>query len=246
MVNQQLVDWIRSEKSKGYTFEQLRNVLIQQNYNLNDISEAIMFVSQATSQNTNSPKLVKPSKSVLPTLIIGIIVLGLIVGGILFFTSQDNESNSNSVPVNENIDVISKVNNSSEKTQEELNIESEPFSCDAFPDKLDSCESFSCEFEHPFTSELMEKEIIGLVNGKCQYTEEMPNGGRMDCDYTENLRKVIAQYYKDLVAAESAVTSIETDIGSEEAQIKYIIDGKEVENPLQEAMTNGQCTISGY
>jgi len=118
--------------------------------------------------------------------------------------------------------------------------------CDAFPNKLDLCESFSCKFEHPFTGEIMEKKIIGLVNGKCQYTEEMPNNGKMDCEYSESLRKAVAQYHRDLVIAESAETIVEADLENSDIKITYTIDGKEVENPLQEATTNGQCIISGY
>lgn len=120
------------------------------------------------------------------------------------------------------------------------------YGCDAFPDKLDLCETFSCEFEHPFTGEMMERKIIGLVNGKCQYTEEMPNNGKMDCEYSESLRKAIAQYYRDLAIAESVGTNIEANLGSGDVKTTYTIDGKEVENPLQEAMDSGECIISGY
>ena len=118
--------------------------------------------------------------------------------------------------------------------------------CDAFPNKLDACEAFSCEFEHPLMGGMMEKKIIGLVNGKCQYTEEMPNNGRMDCEYSESLRKAVAQYHRDLATAESEEVSIKADLGSGEVETKYTMDGKEVENPLQEAYDTGACTISGY
>ena len=118
--------------------------------------------------------------------------------------------------------------------------------CSAFPNKLDLCESFSCKFEHLFTGEIMEKRIIGLVNNKCQYTEEMPNNGKMDCEYSESLRKAIAQYHRDLAVAESIGTSVSGDLGSGDIKMIYTIDGKEVENPLQEAMDSGECIVSGY
>ena len=132
------------------------------------------------------------------------------------------------------------------QTQEEPPLEAELSGCDAFPDKLETCEPFSCKFEHPFTGEMMEKKIVGLVNGKCQYTEEMPNNGRMDCEYSESLRKAVAQYHRDIAAAESAGTSVKADLGSGETETTYTIDGQEVENPLQEAVDSGACTISGY
>jgi hypothetical protein len=123
--------------------------------------------------------------------------------------------------------------------------ETELSGCDAFPNKLDACEPFSCEFEHPLTGELMEKGIIGLVNGKCKYTEEMPNNGKMNCEYTESLRKAVAQYHRDLLLAESTGTGVKADSGGD-VEVTYTIDGKEVANPFEEAMTNGQCTISEY
>jgi len=119
-------------------------------------------------------------------------------------------------------------------------------SCDAFPDKLDLCESFSCEFKHPLTDEIMKREIIGLVDGKCQYTEGMPNNSRMDCECSRNLRKAIAQYYRDIITARSAGAGVEVNLGSDDIKTIYTIDGEEVENPLQEAMDSGQCIISGY
>ena len=116
--------------------------------------------------------------------------------------------------------------------------------CDAFPNKLELCESFSCKFEHPFTGEMMERKIVGLVSDKCQYIEEMPNNGKMDCEYSESLRKAIAQYYRDIAVAESVGTGVEANLGSGDVKTTYIIDGKEVENPLQEAMNSGECVIS--
>lgn len=133
-----------------------------------------------------------------------------------------------------------------EQVKEEPPAEAELSGCDAFPNKLDACEPFSCEFEHPFTGEMMEKKITGLSNGKCKYTEEMPNNGRMDCEYSESLRKAVAQYHRDLATAESAGTSVKADLGNGETETTYTIDGQEVENPLQEAMDSGACTISGY
>lgn len=115
--------------------------------------------------------------------------------------------------------------------------------CDALPDKLETCEIYKCQFIHPFTGEDMVKEIKGIEDGKCVYIEEMPNDGQMECGYTESMRNAVAQYYRDVAEAESVGTSV--TIGSD-SEVTYTIDGKEVENPLQEAMNTGQCIISGY
>ena len=44
---------------------------------------------------------------------------------------------------------------------------------------------------------------------------------------------------KDLIQAS-------VDLGSEEVEVTHTIDGKDVENPGQEALTTGQCVVSGY
>jgi hypothetical protein len=101
-------------------------------------------------------------------------------------------------------------------------------------------------FKHPLTGEILEKEILGIIDGKCNYVEQMPNGGKMECKYSESERAVVAQYYKDVANAESVGTSFSLDSGSGEQKAKYTINGKVVDNPLQEAMTSGACVISGY
>jgi hypothetical protein len=118
--------------------------------------------------------------------------------------------------------------------------------CNAFPDKLSACEEYKCQFVHPFTGETMQREITGLVDGKCNYVEQMPNNGKMECNYTTSQRTVAAQYYRDVMAAESSGTSLNIDLGSGGQKVTYTIDGKEVENPLQTFLNDGTCMISGY
>jgi len=117
--------------------------------------------------------------------------------------------------------------------------------CDVYPVKLDSCSAYRCQFKHPFTGELMQKEILGFVDGVCSSTEEMPNNGKMECKYNEGTRKAIVQYLKNLVVAESVGVSVKSDLINE-PEVKYTIDDKEIVNPLQEAINTGQCIISGY
>ncbi len=117
-----------------------------------------------------------------------------------------------------------------------------------FADKLESCEVYTQKFIHPFTGESMERRIEGLVDGKCLYTEEMPNGGKLECRYSVESRKAVAQYYRDLANAQSSGTKVELSLGDkkQESKITYTINGKKIENPLQECMNNGTCTVSGY
>ena len=80
---------------------------------------------------------------------------------------------------------------------------------DIFVNSLNSCTKYKTQFTHPLTGDNLTREIVGIVNGKCNYIEQMPNGGIMECKYTENNRKAVAQYYQDLSVAESAGTSFQ-------------------------------------
>jgi hypothetical protein len=76
----------------------------------------------------------------------------------------------------------------------------------------------------------------------------MPKGGRMDCAYSDSLRKAISKYYKDVDAAAAAGKSVGSTVHMTTGKVetRYTIDGKEVSNPLQEALRIGQCKITGY
>ena len=118
--------------------------------------------------------------------------------------------------------------------------------CDEFPDNLKLCAKYKCQFTHPFTGEKMQKEILGIINGKCDYIEQLPNNGKMECKYTESQRVVAAQYYRDTASAKSSGTNVEADLGSGERKVTYTLDGKIVSNPLQDFIDNKTCLISGY
>jgi hypothetical protein len=168
------------------------------------------------------------SSKLIPGIIIAVVLVGIIIGGFFFFSETSTEKNS------------------SVDSEEESSLEGELFGCDAFPDKLDGCEVFSCEFEHLFNGEMMEKKVVGLFDGKCKYTEEMPNNGTMACEYSESLRRAVAQYHRDVASAESLGISVQGDLFGGEVEAIYTIDGEEVENPLAEALETGACIISGY
>jgi hypothetical protein len=117
---------------------------------------------------------------------------------------------------------------------------------DLFSNNLASCKAYKTNFVHPFTGETMNKEIFGIVDGKCKYIEQMPNGGQMECKYTESERVAIAKYYLDI--AKESSTKIKISFGLTQGSVKstYTVNGKEVSNPLQEALNNGACMVSGH
>jgi len=116
--------------------------------------------------------------------------------------------------------------------------------CKDFVNKLSSCAKYKCFFLHPMVGGPMNREISGIVDGKCVYTEEMPNNGKMVCKYDENTRKNVVSFYKNMFSAMSSGAKISMEGGTDGST--YTINGKESVNPLQEAMDNGQCVIFGY
>lgn len=182
--------------------------------------------------------------------IIAVSLVGVvIVGGGIYFASQkflksevmpkvSNEV-SNQIPTSQPTETTTPTKQPAQQSQ--------PQSPEIiFADKLSSCTAYKITFKHPFTGDMLEKEILGIVNGKCDYIEQMPNGGKLECKYTESERKAVAQYYKDVATTESVGTSVNANLGSGEQKTTYTINGKVVDNPLQEAMSSGVCVISGY
>ena len=86
MVNQQLVDYIRTQEAQGYTQQQLRDSLIQQGYNPIDVHEAIEAAAKpAEAQQPEN----KPKKGV--SLGVTLIALTFLInGGSLVFKNAGN------------------------------------------------------------------------------------------------------------------------------------------------------------
>jgi hypothetical protein len=248
VVNQQIVDWIKSQEAQGYDPQQLYSYLIQQGYNSAEVNDALNFIAQPSRPMSQQAQPIKPHTNILPILIISLVVI-VVVGGGFYFMSQNNKetSNPNLNLNNENIKTAAEPVENLVQNQQPAEVKLD-LNCSVFAlsDKLDSCSKYKCQFTHPFTGEPMVREILGIVDGKCDYVEQMPNNGTMECKYTESMRKAVAKHYKDVAAAESVGTEVHANLGTGETQTKYTIDGKEVYNPLDEAMSNGQCVISGY
>lgn len=117
-----------------------------------------------------------------------------------------------------------------------------------FADNLEKCTPFKSEFTHPFNGQKMQREIVGITEGKCLYIEDMPNNGKMTCRYDIEQLPVITKYYRDVALAKSHSTSAKITSHGDKQEVKttYTINGKEVKNPMQECMKNGTCVISGY
>ncbi len=229
MITQELIQFIQQSISQGKTKEEIRNMLLANGgWQESDIEEAF-------SKAGNNGKKKKSFKWVVVLLVLA--ALGF--GG-YFVVNEFHLLNPN--PNNWELH-MEDLSDFSTPAEDEI-LESEVASCNGFPDKLDTCEPFSCEFTHPLTGETTERRIVGLVDGICQYVEEMPNNGQMSCDYTDNMRKEVAQYYREVEPTYDTEINISINVGDDTSVVAN--GAEEVPNPLLGALITGVCVVTGY
>jgi hypothetical protein len=94
MVNQEVIDWIRTGKAKGYSQEQLSAYLSQQGYSLHEIDEAFNPpISKSISAPITPLTVQSPAKSSNRRIyIIALVIILLIVvaGVAIFFVIKNN------------------------------------------------------------------------------------------------------------------------------------------------------------
>ena len=250
MVNQQLLDYIKQQLQQGISKEQIKSSLMTNGWQAQDIEEGFNNIDAPNISTAYSAAPVAASGGVwkmIAGIVIGVAVLsgGAYLASQTIFKSEEAPKISNEV-VNQLPTETPSETVTPQQPSEQPTPQTQPQNPEiVFADKLSSCTKYKATFKHPFTGDMLEKEILGVIGGKCNYVEQMPNGGKMECKYSESERMAVAQYYEDVANAESVGTSLSADLGSGEQKATYTINGKMVDNPLQEAMTSGACVISG-
>lgn len=116
-------------------------------------------------------------------------------------------------------------------------------SCGQFVTKLSTCTAYTCEFYHPLTNKPMVRRITGLLDGKCRYSEGMPDGELFSCSLPDSYRIAFLTFYKDLLDLGVMLTESTADKGSADAS--YVIDEIQTSNPYQTAIENTVCEVVG-
>lgn len=248
MENPQLIEYIKRQQLQGVGNEQIKNSLLSNGWQASDIEENFSIISSPNLPEQNPQIPIKPPTTkwkIIIAILTGLVLIGggaYVAANTLLKTKETPKmSGLESSPLvtgkpNETIPSSTESSNQNQSQNPEI----------IFADNLNSCTVYKTSFKHPLTGETLKKEIMGIIGGKCVYREQMPNGGEMECNYAESERVAVAKYYKNLAAAESASTSLETNLTSGEQKVAYTINGKDVENPLQEAINSKICVISGY
>src|SRR3989344_764110 len=247
MVNQQMLDYIKQQMQQGVSREQIKSSLMTNGWQAQNIEEGFNNINTPNMSGAYSAVPVATSSSGWK-IIVGIVIGVAVLGGGAYLASQTIFKSEETPKIsNEVLDQPPTETATPQQPSEQSTPQTQPQNSEiVFADKLSSCTKYKITFKHPLTGNMLEKEILGVIGGKCNYVEQMPNGGKMERKYSESERVVVAQYYKDVASAESVGTSFSADLGSGEQKATYTINGKVVDNPLQEAMTSGACVISGY
>lgn len=245
-----MLDYIKQQTQQGVNQEQIKNSLMANGYQQQDIEEGF---NNIVAQSAPSPLSAIPVATFSGTwkIIVGIVIGMLILGGGAYLASQtifkSKEAPKISNEVSSQPSAETPTDTTTPQPSQQPVTQTQPQNPQiVFADKLSSCIPYKITFKHPLTGDMLEKEILGIVNGKCDYVEQMPNNGKMECKYTESERKAAAQYYKDVASAETVGTSVNANLGNSEQKTTYTINGKIVDNPLQEFMNSGVCVITGY
>lgn len=152
-------------------------------------------------------------------------ILDLLPGTTYYFAvtaldSEENESENYSTEA----EFLLSASEMGEVPEQETVDEEQPkqdIPCKLLPEKFITCESYTCRFVHPMTSQGMTRTIEGVVGEKCKFSETMPNDQRLECIFPADMQISMAQYYQK------------------------IIGGQETENILQQAIESGQCSVMG-
>ncbi|QQS44558.1 hypothetical protein IPM65_03080 [Candidatus Roizmanbacteria bacterium] len=234
-MSQQLHDYVTSQLRKGFSREQIKQALLASGWPAQEIDN--YFLTIPTVSPSPAFSLQKYAKFILPAVLVLVIIAGS-----TFYLLRQNASVQDQIP-----ETVNETQTESSTPSSASSPSDQPSSASTgatFEEHLSTCSQYKDTFEHPLTGEAMEREIVGETDDKCLYVEQMPNGGKMECRYTEYERRAVAQFHLDEAAAELSETSIHMD--GTKVTAEYTLDGKVVENPLAEALENGTCVISGY
>ncbi|XLQ20595.1 MAG: hypothetical protein ACKUBY_02305 [Candidatus Moraniibacteriota bacterium] len=114
-----------------------------------------------------------------------------------------------------------------EKNQEDIVIAEEALTVSTLSAAIRHCDVFAETFIHQITGEEMKRNVLGMEDGMCLYEEEMPNGTKMKCKYSEELILAVAGYHDENMNSES----------------NSIINGQEIDDILQYTIEEGHCIV---
>ena len=259
MANEIIINWIKEKIIQGYSVDQLRDSLLAKGHHPSDVETALKLAVQQTpsinqsSRNKGTEDNQTIANNPIWIFLILALIIGIVVLGISLYQQETIQTNttsnltldSNSSLVKGQADSTNIDSGESETLETTSSLDSEKSNsniiCENFPNKLRACKPYVCEYVHPFTGELMNREIKGLTDGNCIQEEELPGNLLMICNFDKSLRMAVAQYYEDSLNVSTDNLSIGTSGSIDD--LTYLVNGEEVSNPLQKAMDDKLCIL---
>lgn len=167
---------------------------------------------------------------------IGMSVLGLIIGIVVAVASAAGTYAALTVAYPREDETPKKT--TAEKTDAGTDTKQSTYLVDQkkYAEALAACTPMSITYAHPLTGEDVTRTIVGVIEEKCQTTEEMPNDGLMTCNFDTVQQQKAAQYY-EAVAAGSDIVSAD-----ENGTTVTRVDGEVVDYGID----MNACVTTGY
>ncbi|HEX5694217.1 MAG TPA: hypothetical protein VFY00_06325 [Arenimonas sp.] len=96
----------------------------------------------------------------------------------------------------------------------------------AFAASLEACVAASHRSPHPFVSGfVIEHQISGLEDGRCNYSQSMPGNMRMECKFSDAGRNAMALEFREMAAGRMSGGTGEQPAWTQDCEI-ITADGK--------------------
>lgn len=119
---------------------------------------------------------------------------------------------------------------------------------EGFPAALLNCTAFEESYLHPWTGRPLTRIVHGVTEERCVVEEEMPGDGLMACRYPLALMPAVADYYANSEKYERMAITSHTEFvdGEPITTNTYLLDGEPYDHPVDTALSDGDCMVSGY
>lgn len=227
---------------------ELDKVKIDKN-KLNSSNHFFTNKKQAEPENVIATNDNDYSKNLL-LMIVGIIVLiSILIGGLVFYKkikskkqAENSEIRTEKVGeknIKDESNEDKKIEENAKKKEEnnevgdKVKIKKLFSDCSYFSNNLSSCTPYSCKYEHPDTHEIMKREVSGVKDGKCEYSETLVDEKILTCNYDKESQKLVTEFYDKILTAKF--------IGQAEINEEKV---KGIENPIKKMVEEGICTVT--
>lgn len=119
---------------------------------------------------------------------------------------------------------------------------------EGLPAAIYDCEEYNETFRHPWTGDQMRRTVFGIIEDRCHFGEQLPGGGLLTCQFSMERLPAVADFYANAEKYENMEISSNTEFfdGVAVTTNTYIVDGEPYDHPIDVALRDGECVVSGY